>query len=177
MRYIKTVSVLIIIYMVNLFPQTYPPAVEVWSEPVRVDSLSERFEGEWSPSLTTDLAKLFLFKGSQIMVSNKIDTLWTLPTPLNSNINNGNPIRHPSISKDGKRLYYSRWGGYGAWDLWYSKWDSVLKDWGISINLGPTVNGPAGDYFAYELSEDTLYCINDLWAGEGVCTSWRSWIW
>ena len=169
MRYIKTVSVLIIIYMVNLFPQTYPPAVEVWSEPVRVDSLSERFEGEWSPSLTTDLAKLFLFKGSQIMVSNKIDTLWTLPTPLNSNINNGNPIRHPSISKDGKRLYYSRWGGYGAWDLWYSKWDSVLKDWGISINLGPTVNGPAGDYFAYELSEDTLYCINDLWAGEGVC--------
>lgn len=170
MRYVKTVSVLIIIYMANIFPQTYPPAVEVWSEPVRVDTLSERFEGEWSPSLTTDLDKLFLFKGSQIMVSHKIDTLWALPTPLNSNVNNGNPIRRPSISKDGRRLYFCRWGGgYGGWDLWYSEWDTVLNDWGESINLGPNVNSPYIDYYAYEISKDTLYCINQVWADLGVC--------
>jgi len=161
-------SFILIISSYKTFSQTYPPAVEVWSEPVRVDSLSERFIGEWSPSLTTDYNKLYLFKTSKIAVSEKIDSSWSLPVYLNSNVNNGSPIRNPSISKDSKRLYYSRWGGYGSWDLWYSKWDTVQNDWGASINLGPTVNGPWGDYFAYELSEDTLYCVNDRWAGAGV---------
>lgn len=56
-------------------PQTYPPAVEVWSEPIRVDTLAERFVGEWSPSLTHDLTTIYLFKSSNISVSYKIDTL------------------------------------------------------------------------------------------------------
>ena len=149
--------------------QTYPPAVDVWSEPIRVDSLNERFKGEWSPSVTTDLSTLYLQKWGKISVSHKIDTLWTMPIPLNSNVNNGSPIRHPFISKDDKRLYYSRWGGYGGWDLWYSEWDSVSSDWGSSVNLGPNVNSPNIEYYAYELSEDTLYCINQVWADLGVC--------
>ena len=150
--------------------QTYPPAVEVWSEPIRVDSLSERFIGEMSPSLSTDMNELFLFKeGPLISVSYRCDTIWTQPQGLNNYINNGSPIRNPSISKDNKRLYYSRWGGYGAWDLWYSQWDTVSEDWGTSFNLGPNVNSAGIELYAYELSEDTLYCINNVWASLGVC--------
>lgn len=66
-------------------------------------------------------------------------------------------------------MYFSRWGGYGSWDLWYSKWDTLLSDWGPSINLGPNVNTASIEYFAYELNNDTLYCINSLWASLGVC--------
>lgn len=161
--------VIVLLTQTGIKAQTFPPAVEVWSEPIRVDSLSERFIGERSPSLTTDISTLFLFKGSQISVSDKTDTLWTMPIPLNSNVNNGSPIRHPFISKDDKRLYYSRWGGYGGWDLWYSEWDSVSSDWGPSVNLGPNVNSLGIEYYAYELSEDTLYCINQVWADLGVC--------
>ena len=174
--YIQSLSLYpLVLFIILLLPytvfyaQTYPPAVEVWSEPIRVDSLAVRFVGERSPSLTIDLSTLFLFESSTVSVSNRIDTLWTLPKALNSNVNNGSPIRNPSISKDGRRLYYSRWGGYGSWDLWYSELDTVLNDWGPSINLGPNVNWWWGDYFAYELSFDTLYCINDLWASQGVC--------
>jgi len=97
------------------------------------------------------------------------DGVWQSPKKLNSNVNDGSPIRNPSISKDSKRLYYSSWGGYGGWDLWYSNWDARTKDWGPSINLGPTVNSYRGEYYAYELSKDTLYAVNDVWAGQGVC--------
>jgi hypothetical protein len=159
----------IIFFSTSINAQIYPPAVEIWSEPLRVDSLAVRYEGEGAPSLTTDMMKLFLITGPMVSVSHRIDTLWTLPVPLNSNINNGSPVRNPSISPDGKRLYYCRWGGYGGWDLWYSEWDTISNDWGPSINLGPNVNSPNIEYYAYELSEDTLYCINQVWADFGVC--------
>ena len=165
----KKIIFLLLFAAIIIKSQTYPPAVEVWSEPIRIDSLAERFIGEWSPSLTIDLTTMYLFKSSNISVSHRIDTIWTLPIPLNSNINNGSPIRHPSISQDGKRLYYSRWGGYGSWDLWYSEWDTLLNDWGPSINLGVNVNTTSIEFFAYELNRDTLYCINNLWASLGVC--------
>ena len=170
----KIIVLAFFIFNILLEAQIYPPAVEVWSDPIRLDSLSERFGGEWSPTLTTDLNKLYLLKGSEIAVSYKSDTLWSLPQVLNSNINNGSPIWHPSISKDSNRLYFSRWGGYGSWDLWYSEWDSITNDWGQSVNLGPNVNSSSSDFYAYEISEDTLYCINVVWATYGVCTYVRN---
>ena len=163
-------NLILILFLTTVIKaQTYPPAVEVWSEPIRVDSLSERFVGEGFPSLTMDYSKLFLQKATKVSVSHKIDTLWSLPVALNTHINNGSPIRNPSLNRDGNRLYYCRWGGYGNWDLWYSEWDAISSDWGPSINLGPTVNSAGTDYYAYELSEDTLYCINSVWASLGVC--------
>jgi hypothetical protein len=98
---------------------------------------------------------------------------WQSLQKLNGYINDGSPVRNPVISKDRKRLYFSSWrGGYGGWDVYCSKWDSSTKDWGPAENLGPNINGPGGgydDYFAYELSPDTLYIINDRWAGMGLC--------
>jgi len=163
------ILILLLLITVIIQAQTYPPAVEVWSEPVRIDSLAEPYVGEGFPSLTKDYAKMFLGKATKVSVSNKIDTLWSLPVALNTHINNGSPIRNPSLNRAGNCLYYCRWGGYGTWDLWYSKWDTIANDWGTSINLGPTVNSAGIDYYAYELSEDTLYCINSVWASLGVC--------
>jgi hypothetical protein len=166
----KFITIILLSVAAGIKPQTYPPTVEVWSEPIRIDSLSERFIGEMSPSLSTNMNELYLFKeGPQISVSYRVDTMWTLPDELNNYINNGSPIRNPSISKDSNRLYYSRWGGYGAWDLWYSKWDTLSNDWGPSINLGPNINSTSTELYAFELSEDTLYCINNVWASLGVC--------
>ena len=163
-------NLILILFLTTVIKaQTYPPAVEVWSEPVRIDSLAERYKGEDSPFLTNDMMTLYLFKSSKICISHKIDTLWSLPLALNTNINNGSPIRNPSISTDKKRLYYSRWGGYGNWDLWYSKWDTLLNDWGLSINLGPNINSSSTEWYAYELSNDTLYVINNVWVSLGLC--------
>lgn len=60
-------------------------------------------------------------------------------------------------------------GGYGGWDLYFSTWDTTANDWGQVENLGSQINSYDGEYYAYELSPDTLYCINDRWASMGVC--------
>jgi hypothetical protein len=147
----------------------YPDAVEQWSEPVKVDSLSNIFTWESSPSLTQNSDTIYLYINDAIYTSFLKDKKWQTPVRLNSNVNNGTPIRNPSISKDSKRLYYSRWGGYGGWNMWYSVRDSSTNDWGASINMGANLNQNGGVFYAYELSPDTLYVVNNVWAEMGVC--------
>ncbi len=144
-------------------------AKEVWSIPVRVDSFALPYHYESELSLTNSMDTIFFFRDADIFSSILQNKIWTSPNKLNSNINDGGSLRSPIISKDGKRLYFSEWGGYGEWDLYCSYWDSTKDDWGPALNLGPKINSYLGEYYAYELSPDTLYCINDRWAVMGVC--------
>ncbi|MCL5027792.1 MAG: T9SS type A sorting domain-containing protein [Bacteroidetes bacterium] len=112
---------------------------------------------------------IYFFRDADIFSSVLHNNIWSSPKKLISYINDGSPLRSPVISKDSKRLYFSKWGGYGAWDLYCSYWDSTTNDWEPALNLGPNINSYSGEYYAYELSPDTLYCINDRWAGMGVC--------
>ena len=152
-----------------LFSQHFPPSIEKWSKPVRVDSFSKPYEYESEASLTNDAKTIYYFKNDAIYTSQKTDSIWSSPLRLNGNINNGDPIRNTSLSKDGKRLYFCRWGGYGNWDLWYSDYNDTLHDWGPSQNMGPEINSSNGEYFAYEYNKDTMYIINNVWAPEGLC--------
>ena len=56
---------------------------------------------------------------------------------------------HPSLSQDGKRLYFSsnRPGGQGGMDLWYV--DRTDQGWGEPVNLGPKVNSFKNEVFPY----------------------------
>lgn len=148
-----------------------PVGKEVWSEPVRIDSFSMPVRWGWACSLNQSMDTIYVLSGGgDIYTSYRKNGTWQTPKRLNSYINNETPVRHPVISKDGKRLYFSSWrGGYGGWDLYCSSWDSVTKDWGMAENLGPNVNTVWADYFAYELSPDTLYCVTDRWVPLGVC--------
>ncbi|HRP59549.1 MAG TPA: hypothetical protein PK833_04580, partial [Vicingus sp.] len=31
-------------------------------------------------------------------------------------------------------------GGFGEHDIYYTKWDDVKKEWGVAVNVGPTIN-------------------------------------
>ena len=46
---IKKLVLILFSLVLIIKAQTYPPAVEVWSEPVRIDSLAELYMGEDSP--------------------------------------------------------------------------------------------------------------------------------
>jgi len=53
----------------------------------------------------------------------------------------------PTISKDGLSLYFrSNRPGHGSFDIWVSQRDSLEEPWGVPANLGPTINGPYGEY-------------------------------
>lgn len=74
---------------------------------------------------------------------------------------------HPSLSRDGKTLYFSsdRPGGYGGWDLYASTWDG--SKWGEPVNLGPTINTSAREVFPMIGFNEKLYFSSEGHPGLG----------
>ncbi|MBK9390209.1 MAG: OmpA family protein [Bacteroidetes bacterium] len=94
---------------------------------------------------------------------------WTQPFNLNSPVNTGFWESQPSVSADGKVLFFSssRAGGIGGKDIWYSVLDTNSR-WGYSINMGKEINSE-GDEMSPFIHFDgrTLYFSSDGRAGMG----------
>ncbi len=159
MKRLKNILIFLLLINLPLLSQEWPTAPEIWSEPVLLDSVFNKpYMWLESPSLTPNLDTLYLDMGDGVYFSVKENDKWQEPEMLNSNINPGGvATRFPSISKDGKRLYFSGWGGFGGWDLWYSDWDDTLNDWSEAFNMGPNINTEGHDLYIYEVSNDTIY--------------------
>ncbi len=65
---------------------------------------------------------------------------------------------HPSLTKDGRRLYFSSdiEGGLGSFDIYYVT-INLDGSYGIPVNLGPTINTPQRDQFPYVSDSGDLY--------------------
>ncbi len=82
--------------------------------------------------------------------------------------NNDNySIGHPSLSHDGKRLYFvsDMPGGIGGRDLYVSKREG--DQWGEPENLGPTINTAGDEMFPYIHKDGTLYFASNGHPGLG----------
>jgi tetratricopeptide (TPR) repeat protein len=75
-------------------------------------------------------------------------------------------VTDPSISADGKTLYFSsdRKGGYGGMDLYRSQ--RVNDSWTEPVNLGEGINTPLDEVFPY-VSSSELYFASNGHAGMG----------
>ncbi len=64
---------------------------------------------------------------------------------------------HPTLSPDGRRLYFAsnRPGGYGGLDIYVV--ESTLGGWSTPQNLGPTVNSSDNEIFPFMAEDETLY--------------------
>ena len=94
---------------------------------------------------------------------------WTRPSPLPGQVNTQYWESQPSLSADGRILYFAsdRPGGQGRRDIWKSE---QQKDgsWGKPVNLGPTVNTPDHDQCPFLHADgQTLYFCSDGWPGMG----------
>lgn len=76
-------------------------------------------------------------------------------------------VGHPSITKDGKAIFFASEapGGQGGTDIY----KAALKDGKISnpVNLGPTVNTSGDDSFPYIANDGTLYFSSNGHLGLG----------
>ncbi len=94
---------------------------------------------------------------------------WSFPFNLGAPVNSSKWESQPSISSNGKMLFFSsnRPGGEGGKDLWYSVINEKGK-WANPVNLGKTINSP-GDEMSPFIHFDgrTLYFSSDGWAGMG----------
>ncbi|MCF8356073.1 MAG: T9SS type A sorting domain-containing protein [Melioribacteraceae bacterium] len=146
----------------NIAQQRFPPAPEIWSEPVLLDSsFARQYFWEESPSLSSNMDTIYFDRGNGVIhTAIKRDDKWQPSIKLNDNINGFVSKYRPSISKDGKRLYLSVWAGYGGWDVWYSDWNYDIGDWGTAYNMGAVINNPGDQMYLYEVNKDTVFCLS-----------------
>lgn len=104
-----------------------------------------------------------------IFISKKDGEEWVKPINLGYPINSKNWESQPSISSNGKTLYFvsNRKGGLGGYDIWKSELDDTGK-WSTATNLGPTINTPYDDMTPFIHPDNkTLYFSSDGWVGLG----------
>ncbi len=103
---------------------------------------------------------------------------WDSVTRLGARINDNARNLSPSVTADGKKLYfvsYGRAGGYGAYDVWFSEWDSVANDWGEPKNCGENINTPAMEFTAC-ISPDGKKLYIDR-SADLYCSTWQDTGW
>ncbi|MBN1599397.1 MAG: PD40 domain-containing protein [Bacteroidales bacterium] len=94
---------------------------------------------------------------------------WTIPKNIGGSINSTAKETQPSLSADGRTIYFSsdRPGGKGGLDIWMSSMDDNDK-WKNPVNLGDTINTPGDEQSPFiHHDNNTLYFASDYHPGMG----------
>jgi outer membrane protein OmpA-like peptidoglycan-associated protein len=112
-------------------------------------------------NIKTKFSQMYLFKAT------KVNNKWTDPKQLPFN-NNTYSISNPSISLDGKTLYFNSNmpGGLGGNDIW--KVDVAEGDvYGTPVNMGSKINTEGNEQFPSITDDNVLYFSSDSRQGLG----------
>ncbi|MFN4082836.1 MAG: OmpA family protein [Bacteroidia bacterium] len=108
------------------------------------------------------------FGSCDLLLSRLDGNTWVEPKFLNPPVNTRNWESQPSISFDGKTLYFSSNapGGYGKSDIWMTTYKNGR--WTQPVNCGPEINTSADEQSPFIAKDDhTLYFASDGHAGMG----------
>lgn len=109
------------------------------------------------------------FGRCDIYLSVREDDDWSEPFNIGEPINTAGWESQPSISADGRTIYFvsTRKGGFGGYDIWYSE----LNDdgtWNEPKNLGPNINTKYDEISPFIHPDDeSLYFSSNGWPGFG----------
>ncbi|WP_010523456.1 OmpA family protein [Aquimarina agarivorans] len=94
--------------------------------------------------------------------------VWSKPEKLPFN-NVNYSVEHPSLSPDGKKLYFASNmpGGYGDFDLYYVDITGE-NTFGVPVNLGQVVNTASRDQFPYINEQGNLFFSSNGHLGLGM---------
>ncbi|MBN1599600.1 MAG: OmpA family protein [Bacteroidales bacterium] len=129
-----------------------------WTEPLNITPQIMSDGNQFVSSLSYDGKLMFLTiedeYNSDIMKTTYVDNRWTKSERLGSHINTKYWESHASISKDGRKLYFTsnRKGGIGGVDIYISELGDDGK-WGEP--------GLMSDHINSDLNEDTPFICED----------------
>ncbi len=136
---------------------------------------SEQNEG--APSITADGRKIYFtacnrddgYGSCDIYVAQRHGDTWSEPRNLGPPINTPAWEAQPSVSADGKTLYFAsnRSGGKGEMDIWKSRLGNK-GEWSEPANLGDVINTTGSEMSPFiHLDDRTLYFASDGHVGMG----------
>ncbi len=91
---------------------------------------------------------------------------WTKIRELRIN-NEWYNVTSPSLSPDGKRLYFAsdKPGGYGGSDIYYTQWKNDY--WDDPVNLGPVINTKGNESYPFINAAGEFFFASDGHPGHG----------
>ena len=147
-----------------------------WQAPIELeDEVNTEFD-EGTPSFSPDGNTMYYtycaqdpdgHRTSEIYISTRSSAKWGKGTRANIVNDSVTALGHPSISPDGKYLYFvsDAVSGFGGKDLFRAR--VAGNDFGPMENLGPEINTPGDEMFPYVRDSVTLYFASDGHPGMG----------
>ena len=142
-----------------------------WTNPISIAQTINSIYNEGTCSVTAD-GKILIYtscdapdsEGScDLYIAYKVNGFWQRPTNMGKKVNSSSWDSQPSLSADGRILFFSsnRKGGFGGNDIWYSVMQKD-KTWSESKNLGSIVNSPKDEIspFMFFNNEILFYSSN-----------------
>ncbi len=130
---------------------------EVWTKPESISSSINSDRNEGTASISAD-GRTLVFTGCNkpngigscdLYISYKEEDSWSRPQLLSESVNTLYWESQPSLSQDGRQLYFvsKRPDGLGGQDIWWS--EKISGEWSPAVNLGPGVNTSFDDCSPY----------------------------
>lgn len=115
-----------------------------WSEPVKLPEPVNTGGRSSFPFITHDGKRLYFASNRDYYSTEDIyycdwdGEKWINAVHLGPNINTFEMEHSPSVTADGKTLYFVRYTPENSYDIYYSTWEDT--GWGQAVNLGPPIN-------------------------------------
>jgi len=174
-------------YGVDICVTTRETIDDDWGGPSNLGPTINTPQDELAASMSFDGLLLYFYSrnrpggygGYDIWVSTRQtkDADWGEPMNLGPPVNSSSNDACPYISADGLMLFFNsnRPGGYGRYDIWVTRRATIDDDWGIPVNLGPTINSSAYDVAPTILPDgSTLYFTSERPGGVGGEDIWQA---
>jgi outer membrane protein OmpA-like peptidoglycan-associated protein/Tol biopolymer transport system component len=151
------------------FYESFRNADGTWSKRKNVGPPLNTNDNEGAQTISADGRFLFFtacnrFEGEgkcDIYFSENVNGKWSVPANLGYPVNSAYSEKHPSVSPDGRKLFFAsdRPGTLGGLDIWMSKKESN-GSWSFPENLGENINTTGNEQspFIHPDNQSLYFC-------------------